>query len=33
MGEKGATLCCIGSEKSSVSRFLLGEFDIWYFML
>ena len=29
----GAVLCSIASGKSSVSRFTLQEFDIWYLML
>ena len=31
--KKGAVLCCIASEKSSVSKFSLREFDISYIML
>ena len=31
--KKGSVLCCIASEESSVSRFSLRDFDIWYLML
>ena len=31
-GLKRAVLCCIASGKSSVSRFSLQKFDIWYLM-
>ena len=32
-GGRGAALCCIASGQSSISRFSLRNFDIWYFML
>ena len=32
-GEEEPSLCCIASGKSSVTRFLLQDFDIWYLIL
>ena len=32
-GEEEPSLCCIASGKSSVTRFLLQDFDIWHLIL